>query len=157
MDNLSNAECEALLACNKRISALLNLTDEYKGEPKKLKLCAKFAKSERKEFEKRKIAVSVDDKRNIIWRYDEFIKIIVALGKTNDHIKYTRARDDLDALIKKVGTEAVALKIRSGTDASVKAATDIAAKIKNETEKVGAMVSGAIDKLKKAIKENNSE
>lgn len=147
----TSAEYKMLLGYGKRMGVLLDLLSEYRSEQKSLGRCIKLIKVERKNAAKSKSAIAPADLKEIVWRYDEIIKIALELKITSDPLLYDKANERLDALIDKVKCENDIYAVKATLSSA-----EIGQKISAGAEKVKTAVGDAVDKLKKTIKGENS-
>lgn len=157
MEQKTSAEYKTLLFFNKRETVLATLLDECKAEKKMLKHCLKLLVLERKRAKNGKATISAEDLQENVWRYDEFIRIARKLKRTPNAVVYSRACGELSALREKIQAEEREINEQLSAVSVSESVEHLSGKIKSGIKQVGEFVDGAVGKLKKVVKGENSE
>lgn len=150
MEETGIVEVKALAEVKQRMLVLLDLVSEYKCEPKQLGTAAKLLHAEKKRIQNSKILLSADNKRDMLWRYDEAMGILSRLKKGKDAHEYARASEDLAKLRDTISGDLVKLKVRLGADKAESAISQVVDRAKETLVKIG-------EGLKKTITGSDSQ
>ena len=150
MEQTEIVEVKALAEVKQRMLVLLDLVTEYKCETKQLGTAAKLLRAEKKRIQNSKVLLSADDKRDMLWRFDEAIGIVSRLKKGKDAHEYARAGEDLAKLRDTISGDLVKLKLRIGADRAEGVITHAVDRAKETLVKIG-------EGLKKTITGSDSQ